>query len=192
MKKIAMSLFTLFAMVAVVAGGTWAVWSDTSTVAGNTITTGTISIDARPVSNKPINVTGLLPGESTTGTVDLLNDGTREQRQYMHVVNRQGSLCGYIDLEVGYSWGGVNEMNVSLYSGPLSDFAGIGNIKEVGRGSENPGGGIIAGSATTSYPTGDTTRLVQIATVRENAPNSLQGETCTWDEVFTGEQVVTP
>jgi predicted ribosomally synthesized peptide with SipW-like signal peptide len=165
----------MVASLALIAGGAYALFSDQDNVNGNSTAVGTISLDAREVANKPMSVTNLLPGEAgDPGTVDLYNDGSREQYQYMHVENLIGDLCPSINLKVGYSFVDPNDFDVTFGTFNLHDLVGPANRIEVGR----------------SHPVGAniTTRLVQQSSVDVEAGNGLQGLTCVWDEVFTAEQ----
>ena len=184
------ALLAVGALTLVSASG---LWSDSQTITGNTVQAGTVSLDLRSMQNKPISsnlvigdpihgVGGLLPGESTDpGRVDVYNDGTREQKQYMHVDNINGALCSYVSLTLGRDLdGGTITFNENIGTYPLSSLNGSGNRVEVGR---DFGGGIV--------PDNFTTQVSQKATLHASTPNSFNGTgaTCTWDEVFTAEQV---
>jgi hypothetical protein len=162
-------------------------WSVTQTVAGNTVQAGTISLQLNSKVNKPLadtaiigGVGGLLPGESTaTGQVELYNNGSREQKQFLHLENVTGGLCGDITLTVGRSWTGNTlafDENVGTFS--LAAITGSGNRIEVGR---DFGSGYV--------PANFTTVLVQKANLSATADQANMGQSCTWDEVFTAEQV---
>ena len=85
MKKILVSAFTIFAMVAVVATGTRAVFSDTETSTGNTFAAGSLdlNLDGGNVNVVKFNVSGMRPGSQSIKTWALKN---------------VGSLNGYLDL----------------------------------------------------------------------------------------------
>lgn len=162
--------------------GASGLWSDTSNVNGNQAQAGIISVDARPVDNKPIasnliidGIGGLLPGEQgDPGTVDVYNDGSRAQNQYMHVTNVSGGLCNYVSLKLGWSFAAPNAFDNVIGTYSLSSLTGPGNRVEVGRWHP--------------VPANFTTRVVQAVILDAGTPQAFQGETCTWDEVFTGEQ----
>lgn len=163
---------------AIVTGTAIAINYAQDNVNGNAAAMGEISIDAREVSNKPLDVSNLLSGEAgNPGTVDLYNDGTREQAQYMNVENISGTLCDYVNLKVGYSYDVADVFSVVFGIYNLRDLEGEGNRIEVGR-SHSIGANI-------------TTKLVQQASLDSDTPNEEMGKNCTWDEHFTGEQVVT-
>lgn len=179
MKKILISLVTIIALGASVVAGTQAIFSDTDSVLGNTITTARISIDAQEVVNKPLNISGLLPGHSgNPGTIDLMNDGDVPQIQYMYVTDVAGTLCPELDLKVGYSNSTQNVFDVVFGSGAwkLAEITGPSKRQNVGR--------------STPIAVDGGTRLVQQASLPSSVSDpSLMGATCTWDEVFVGEQV---
>lgn len=183
MKKILTSLIVVVALAASVAGGTMALFSDSDSVLGNTVSSAHLTIDAREVINKPLNDVNLLPGQwGDVGVVDLYNDGNVPQRQYMYIQNVQGDLCPYIQLKLGYSYnaqGSPHSMDVVYGTYSLSEIRGSANMHNVGRSDP-----VNANS---------TTRLVQQPYVVVDAPNSVQQATCTWDEVFYATQEgVTP
>ncbi|MBP9751750.1 MAG: SipW-dependent-type signal peptide-containing protein [Candidatus Moranbacteria bacterium] len=79
MFNILRSLFVIAAAVAVV-GGTYAYFSANKTAGGNTITTGTLSIDIQGQNTDAVmtsfTVTGLMPGETTLVNFDVKNTST--------------------------------------------------------------------------------------------------------------------
>ena len=79
MKKILGLTIAIVLIVGVVAGGTWAYFSDTETVTGNTFTAGTIDISLDPTSGQAVTVEGALDLKpSQTGYIPVLitNDGS--------------------------------------------------------------------------------------------------------------------
>ncbi|MFA6518835.1 MAG: hypothetical protein WCV93_04290 [Candidatus Shapirobacteria bacterium] len=177
MKKILISFVTVIALTASVAAGTRAIFSGNDKVLGNTVTTARISIDAETIVNKPLNITGLLPGQSgSPGTVDLVNDGDAPQIQYMYVENVAGTLCPALDLTIGYSVSSPGVFSHTFGTWKLADITGPANRQGVGE--------------TVPVSAGSNTRLVQQASLASSVSDpSLMGATCTWDEVFVGEQV---
>lgn len=180
----------LLGIVAVSAFSASALWSDVESVEGNTVQAGTISIDLRGASNKPLTdslvsgdvihgVGGLLPGESTeVGKIEIYNDGTREQKQYMKVSSPVGDLCSYVTITLGRNTNGDG----ATFNETIGTFtlAELSSYVEVGR---NDGTG--------SVPDNNTTVLVQKANLIPSTPDSFNGTgaTCTWTEDFKGEQV---
>jgi hypothetical protein len=164
-------------------------------VAGNTVQAGTVSLDLRAPVNKPIasnlvvgdpihGVGGLLPGQSTDpGKIELYNDGTQSQKQYLHITNKVGPLCDWVTLTLGRDWDGLPiSFDESIGTYPLAALEGQANRISVGR-TFGEGPGVV--------PDNFTTVLAQKANLDVATPNSFNGTgaTCTWDEVFTAEQV---
>lgn len=180
----------LLGIVALSAFSANALWSDVQSVEGNKVQAGTISIDLRGAVNKPLmdsvvsgdvlhGVGGLLPGESTAvGKIEIYNDGTRAQKQYIKVSNPVGDLCSYVTITLGRNTNSDNvSFNETIGTFTLSELA---NYVEVGR---NDGSG--------SVPDNNTTVLVQKANLIHSTPDSFNGTgaTCVWTEDFKGEQV---
>ncbi|RNL64142.1 hypothetical protein EFK50_06280 [Nocardioides marmoriginsengisoli] len=74
------ALLSLGVVAALGASGTFALWSDTVAVSGTSITTGSIDLlvngDADDaVAFTTLNVTGMLPGNTTAGVITVKNDG---------------------------------------------------------------------------------------------------------------------
>jgi len=67
MKKIALSLATIAAMLTMTVAATGAYFSDSKVVSGNTFTTGTVRIDQS--LQAPITITGLYPGADKTSDI---------------------------------------------------------------------------------------------------------------------------
>lgn len=196
LKKRAKALiaFGLLAIMAFALVPASALWSDSETITGNKVQAGTISIDLRGLDGKPINEVvsgdaihgtgGMLPGEWTDwAKVEIYNDGTREQKQYMHLSNIVASHSGYCALhsiELARDTNGDLVPNETIGTYSFADLNGPGNRIEVGR---DFGGGKV--------PDDYTTVLLQRVKLDASAPNSFNetGATCTWDEVFTAEQV---
>jgi len=186
-KKILLSL-TLIATVAVaVSGVTVANWSASATIAGNTVSAATVSLALVPGQNtstvqKPITgADNLLPGDwSDWHHIGVENTGTVAGTVHMYVENVQGSggICANTNLEVESHTDspGSTEQN-PIYNGPLMALNGPANAIELtGVGSFDP-----------TLPAGWVLAVLQRAGLDSNTPNSAQGQTCTWDEVFVLE-----
>ncbi len=83
----ARSLLSLGMVVGLGATGTYAYWTDTVSVTGTTISTGTIDLkvnNADSVSDfTTMNVTTMVPGDSTAGVVTVKNSGTAPLKYYV-------------------------------------------------------------------------------------------------------------
>ncbi len=181
MRKILLSLVTVFAVVAMVAGATQAVWSSTASLPGNTVSTAKVelNIDYGQVvgETKPITIQNLLPGQqSGEEGAGVINTGTVPVKVKMYVTyqTNESGVCNYINLvnvrRFGYPLGyAVSE---SLFSSKsLADLKGPDNAIDV-----------IA-----ELPTNKQVRVYQTAELDINAPNTVQNKVCEWTEVFVGE-----
>lgn len=81
------SLLSLGMVVGLGATGTYAYWTDTVSVTGTTISTGTIDLkvnNADTVTDfTTMNVTTMVPGDSTAGVVTVKNSGTAPLKYYV-------------------------------------------------------------------------------------------------------------
>jgi predicted ribosomally synthesized peptide with SipW-like signal peptide len=74
MKRIALSLMTIAAVVVVAVGATSAYFSDGKVIDGNTFATGTVTLGN--VSGMPVTVSGLTPGKTITKTIGFRYNGS--------------------------------------------------------------------------------------------------------------------
>lgn len=87
MKKLFLSILTVFLVGAVAVGATAAWFLDTETSSGNTFSAGTLDLEVdgeNPLTSAKFNVTNMNPGNQPKGT---------------YVLTNVGSVNGYIDLE---------------------------------------------------------------------------------------------
>lgn len=184
MRKIALSVLTIAALAIAVTGGTFAVFSDTGEIAGNTISTAKVNIDIRALNSgkisKPLNVTGLVPGQWTKwGRAEIYNESdSTTVKYYMYVKNVSGAACNKVNLRVTTGYAGGDERARDVYNGTLTGLQGTGNRKEL---TGNP-------PFETVLPNW-TQVIQQTAQLDSSAGNSYQNTSCTWDEVFVAENV---
>ncbi|MEX1112500.1 MAG: TasA family protein [Candidatus Andersenbacteria bacterium] len=180
MKRIVMSVFTIFAMVAVVSGATLAAFSSTATVENNTFATGTLEIR---VNGQPtiagFNVANAAPGTCESGSFDVNNYGApwfagpstlAAKTLELSVVDQQGStdLFNELTIEVMTHRGGTP---VTTYStGALSGLTA--NDLFGASWSE-----LIAGSSQT---------VQYEVCLPSDADNSVQGESTNIDFELVG------
>ncbi len=195
MKKIALSLVTIFAVVAMVAGATRAVFSDQATIPGNTISTATIDLvaggEARPgVLPKPLNASLLVPGQWTDWGRGILRNNTQpnppdwdnqyppflDVYMYVEITQNERGVCDKVNLKVTTGHADYNERDVSVYNGPLLNLT-TERVKVNNAGSPFPGG----------IPRGWSQVIQQQAQLANTAGDEYQGKTCTWNEVFVAE-----
>lgn len=96
MKKIIISAFTIFAVVAAVAGATAAVFSDTETSVGNTFAAGTLDLEVNG-ENDPdvvhINMSDMKPGDGVGGA-------EHSTIVYNYTLSNVGSITGNPWIEI--------------------------------------------------------------------------------------------
>lgn len=179
------------ALTASVTQATLAVFSDSSQILGNTISTAFVDIDARAEANsstlpKPINELGLVPGEWTQwyrGVVFNKAESTNV-RVYMYLNNVVGTACSKTNLVVttGHAGSDVGERVNVLFNGNLSALTGTGNRVELTGYSNFP--------APNYLPANNSLVIQQQAQLDISADNAQAGSSCTWDEVFVAETPV--
>lgn len=100
MKQILLSAFTVFTLVAVVAGGTQAVFTDAETVTGNTFAAGSLDLALGALTSLPFNVSGIVPGDSGNGKVTLTSSGDVDADLDVAFANFVQNENGCIDPEI--------------------------------------------------------------------------------------------
>ncbi len=179
-----------------------AVWSDSEEIKGNTLSSGVINLTLVDGSNtevlkKPITTAeNLFPGKwSKWHHVGLKNDSTAPGKLYMYVTNVEGDggICANTNLEIEVHGDSepTSKEKWELYNGPLLNLKGEDNRRELTADlDEVPGSN---SGESVFYPTvedGWVLVVHQRAGLDEDAPDSAQGQTCTWDEVFVMESYV--
>lgn len=191
MKKTLLSLAVILAVATAVVGGTYAVWSATTTIEGNTISTANVSLSQTGNIRKPITGYNMTPGDYTdTAKTGIFNQGSVPLKIYMETANLSDSSSGGI----------CDHTLLSLYTGhangePTVD--GDGRIIPTGEAERYIGTMSVldwmTGMELTGYPpftqlNDNTTQVIwQQAQLDPDAPQSIQNQTCSWDEVFIGE-----
>lgn len=196
--RVLLSLGAIVFMIAAVVGATYAVWSAEATVENNTIAAATVTLALRGSENsetvlKPIagpSTENMLPGDQTDWfhtTVE--NTGSTAGRVYMYIDNLQGTggICANTNLEVQVKCdleGTCDFANEpwAVYNGPVTAIDENNRLELTGAyGSSvfNP-----------SLPEDWAIVVEQRAELDIDAPNTAQGQTCTWDEVFVLEPEV--
>ncbi|NCT55627.1 hypothetical protein GW755_02150 [bacterium] len=175
-----------FIIVLLGVGYTYSVFSDTERIDNNTLSSATVDITLQALTSgiieKPVNVSNLVPTQWTDwARAEIYNeDYSTSVRVFMYLENTSGLLCDEVNLQVTTGVLGTNtaERGTDIYLGPIVDLEGVSNKVEV-----------------TSYVSQylgitETMAIQQRAQIDENATNDVQGETCTWDEVFVAETPV--
>ncbi len=198
MKKIILSVSTLAFVGVLVAGATYATWSATTTIEGNTVSTATVSLSQTGNIDKPIEGTNMVPGDYTDkAKTGIFNEGTVPLSLHMHTDDLSDTdssgVCAYTNLSLytGHANGTPdvdgdgkiidgenNEAERHIVTKSVLDWMGSGNSEE------------LTDIPPFEYLDANTTQVIwQQAQLDENAPSSVQGQTCTWNEVFVGETI---
>lgn len=188
MKKIISGVSVIAAVVAITSMATYAVFSATSSINGNTVGTANIVFTAQGEANgttvaKPLTASNLVPGQYTSwarGTLYNHIESSIPVKAYMYVDNVVGGACDKINLRVttGFAGSDATERARNIYNGALSGITGAGNRVE-----------------TTGIPPFATIGpnisqvIQQQAQLDPSADSSDMGQSCTWDEVFVAESV---
>lgn len=187
MSRVFASMLTIVAIIGAVGGATMAVFSDTASILGNTVSTGQVNIDARPEENettaeKPVIAEGLVPGEwSDWYRMVVYNEAdSTNVRAYMYVTNLEGDACNKVNLKVttGNAADDASERQFVIYNSLLTNISTPNaRIELTGYVFTNP----------TYLPANTSLVVQQQAQLDPSADNSNANASCTWDEVFVAE-----
>ena len=185
MKNIAKSLVIVVAVAAVASVATWAVFSFTDSITGNTVGTATVLLDAKGeaatgIVSKPIVASNLVPGQYTDYFRGALwNKSTVAVKLYMYLDNVTGAACDKINLTMTTGHAGGDEYARTILSDvPLANVTGAGYRVE-----------ITGVPPFATCGAGITQVVREKAQLDASAGNSYQNKTCTWDEVFVAESL---
>lgn len=170
-------------VVGVGATGTFAAWTDSATVSGTSISTGTIDLHANggesDTGYTTMNITGMVPGNTTAGVVTVSNSGTAPLKYYVDASTSNGDGKG---------------LGAALTAKVTADTATTGSVP-----SKTCAGTALSGAGTT-FTTGllgsagsprllaagaSETLCIQ-ATLPTTAGTSVQGATTNITFTFTG------
>lgn len=187
MRRIALSLVTIFAVVAMVAGATKAVFSTSGTVAGNSVSTATLSLVINKY-HKPLSVSNLVPGQVLDWAwMDVMNTGPVALNYYFYLDNATASpdwnLWNNLKITLVQAGSTPDQDihpekrctaadSVVLYDGPVSTHYGFGNKFQTRVG----------------LPAGWAQRICQRVYLDQSVGNDVQGRTTGFDEVMYAEQ----
>jgi predicted ribosomally synthesized peptide with SipW-like signal peptide len=186
MKRILASSLVVISLIATVGQATFAVFSDSAEIQGNTISTATVNIDLNLLNSeefsdfdKPINTSNLLPGQwSDWARVEAVNNSDVNVRLYFYVKNVVGDACEMTNLLLKTGPIGGNEVQYQIYNSKILDING--NSERV----ELTG---VYGYWNPTLPAEESLVLWQRAQLDVSADNDYADESCIWDEVFIAE-----
>ena len=182
-KRHLLLLATVALAVATVSAGGFslALFTSTATIGDNTFTTGTIVIGLSPASAL-ITFSGMLPGDSTTGTLTVTSSGTSQLRYAMTTAATNADakalrdqMTLVIKTKDTATAGCTNFDGTQLYSGTLAAGA-IGD----------PTAGAQAGDRTLAGAASEV--LCFRAALPSATGNAFQGATTTATFTFSAEQ----
>ncbi len=180
--KLAMALISSAAGAAMIAGGSFALFSDTTTNSGNTFTAGTVTITdntaAGAIFNGDALVGNLAPGDSgSTGSLSVTNSGTLDEwvglKTTFSAVADSHNIFSDLSTVNGNAAGSDNHpLNIS-YSVVVKDPAGT----QVGATIDHTVavGGESTDQTPFSLPSGDTATITYSYTFDKAAGNDYQG-----------------
>ncbi len=160
-----------------------ALFTDSESVAGNTIGTGTIDLTASPAS-AVLTASNMAPGDQVTAPVTVTNDGSLEFRYAISSVTTENALAADLVLTVKRDVTTCNDANwatdgTDLYSGVLGTTGGTAVIGSSAQGNNN-GDRVLAAAA-------DETLCFNV-TLPLSTGNSAEGLSTTATFTFDGEQ----
>lgn len=208
MKKIIVSLFTIFALVAVVASGTQAVFVDTETVSGNTIAAGTLNLtvdDAESPVIANVDLSGMVPGETYSQTWILKNTGSLEGQPSVEfsAITEDDNGCVSPETDAGDVTCGPGEgelgqeLLMQLYADNSSVSSNMVSIQGEHYLSSSWGGEVWLAPGNPNSPSGVWNTIGEDETVQmrlnfrldEDAGNIIQSDSTSFDIIFHLDQV---
>jgi len=196
MKRIALSLVSIVAALAVVAGVTTAIFSDSKSIVGNSVATGTLKLTLNKSAGKPWAVSGMKPGDVTGWEyMDIFNGpyppqpGQLPFEAYFRLENPVGDIPLYNALEIDLfdsGWDSTcgNGDDVSVYSGLLTGVTGSSLRTQTSDNDPNSGGT----PGNDDIRPGSSQRLCQRLRLPLSVGNTLQGKSVTFEEWVDAEQ----
>lgn len=168
------------ALSVTVAGSAFALFRDSESIPGNTISTGTVDI---ALSNgmgqfpSPIVANNLMPGEySDWSRIKVTNSSSTKVKLYFYVTDLIGSACEGTALELKTGLHGGNEHAFTVFNSNIEEIKGIDNRVEITGHVFDPDMAVGAVAAVKLR-----------AGISEDADNNSMGDSCSWTGVFVGE-----
>jgi predicted ribosomally synthesized peptide with SipW-like signal peptide len=183
------ALLSLGVVVGVGATGTYAYWTDTVQVSGTTITAGTIDLkvqDQDTVTNfTSMNVSTMVPGETTAGVLTVKNSGTAPLKYYVSALatnNDSKNLAGNLTVKVtGDSTTSASGRNSVCGNGSSSALADSATSL-----STSAAANLVGTPAPRQLTSGQSETVCIQLTLQAAAPTSVQGGTTNLSLTFTG------
>lgn len=201
-KKITLSALSILVSLSLMAGATYAYFTDSATSTGNSFTAGELDINLRsdsPTQDAPFNVNGLEPGETVTRYITVTNDGDIDMQWKAYINSGDGGslfnvlnikevtlhpseYLGYTGLTTaGYTIAGPVNHPIITSSTPLSNLTNASTTPLVWKYS-------TAGAFSPNWSA--TYKIV--VEMDPNASNSYQNSSWTGSMKFDGYQLTDP
>jgi hypothetical protein len=183
-RKVVGSLGIIGAAAAVAGLGTFGTFTDSTTPVNSTLATGTLSIIATQQGTLPLDVSGLVPGDSLTRAVNLVNDG--------NLAFGSINLATTVTTPSVLTTDAVNGLQKSIRSCAVA-WTLSGNTYTCASGEKVLGSGpvmndvALAGAA--ALATNGTDYLAYTISLPTTAGNTFQGQTAALALVFCGSQL---
>ncbi|HMO78497.1 MAG TPA: hypothetical protein PKD95_04875 [Candidatus Paceibacterota bacterium] len=193
-KRVLLAAGVIVAMSAAALGATYAAWTASSTITGNTVGTANVSLTSAGTANgtsvaAPVVVDNILPGyvgrqEDGEFRTLVTNNGTVPLNVFMYVTGADPITCA--STKIAYQASLPN--SATIYNGyfPYSQLVNpevpqFHFLSAVTQGTPLPIVNNLAPGATVAVRT--------VAALATNADNSLQNTTCGWSQVYYGETI---
>ncbi|MFA4818107.1 MAG: SipW-dependent-type signal peptide-containing protein [Parcubacteria group bacterium] len=194
MKNIIKSLVIVVAVAAVASVATWAVFSDTDSVTGNTVATGTLNLTVNESAGKPFSISGAYPGYvSGWEYIDIYNQGSLPFEAQMSFNQTSGSGALYNELTIELVTSGGDSIcanggfgETTIYSGKIINYdptTVVSSIAYWHNANETDGSG-----PNDNIRAGWSERVCQRVGVDSGAGNGIQGTSVTFDEIVDALQ----
>jgi hypothetical protein len=183
-RKVVGSLGIIGAAAAVAGLGTFGTFTDSTTPVNANLATGTLSINATQQGTLPLDVSGLVPGDSITRAVNLVNDGNLAFGSLNLATTATGSSVLTSDA--------TNGLQKSVRSCAVA-WTQTGNTYTCASGEKVLGSGPVLSNvpltgAAALAPQG-TDYLAYTISLPATAGNTFQGQTAALSLVFSGAQL---
>jgi len=189
MKNIIKSLVVVVAVAAVASIATYAIFTSTASVTGNSVATGTLKISINKAGNKPVSIANMKPGDTGAwGWMDVINVGSLPAYYFFYVDNPvgtpDGNLWDVLKIELRNSGSGATDIdrcnngNV-MYDNLVKNLYGMANKINTTD---------FAYGSGSQMPAGWSQRICQRVYLTSDVDNSVQGRTLTFDEVMYATQ----
>ncbi len=183
-RKVVGSLGIIGAAAAVAGLGTFGTFTDSTTPVNSDLATGTLSINAAQQGTLPLNVSGLVPGDSVTRAVNLVNDG--------NLAFGSINLATTVTTPSVLTTDTVNGLQKSVRSCAVA-WTQSGNDYTCATGSKVLGSGPVMSDvpltgAASLAPQG-TDYLAYTISLPTTAGNTFQGQSAALSLIFSGAQL---